>query len=103
MPKEYDNLHDIVVDAIFPEIDSKLRTGWHCDEEDTNEYSFITLNYDWLSVFYENYGAELIHTAEGFYYLRPGSKLFKVIKLKNEEGLIVGNNNDLMQYFKRIE
>ena len=25
------------------------------------------------------------------------------IKLKNEEGLIVGNNNDLMQYFKRIE
>jgi chromosome partition protein MukE len=88
MTKEYDNLHDIVVDSLFPEIDVKLRMGWHCDEEDTGEYSFITLNYEWLAIFYENYGAELIRASEGFYYLRPGSRLFRAIKLRNEEMVV---------------
>lgn len=41
-------------------------------------------------------------TKTGFFAPSDVKKLHR-IKLKNEEGVIVGNNNDLMQYFKRIE
>ena len=38
----------------------------------------------------------------GFFAPSDVKKLHQ-IKLKGEEGVIVGNNNDLMQYFKRID
>jgi hypothetical protein len=38
----------------------------------------------------------------GFYAPSDAKKLH-VVNLKNEQGIIVGNNNDLIQYFKRIE
>lgn len=38
----------------------------------------------------------------GFYAPSDAKKLH-LIKLKDEQGIIVGNNNDLIQYFKRIE
>ena len=41
-------------------------------------------------------------TETGFFAPSDAKKLHQ-IKLKGEEGVIVGNNNDLMQYFKRID
>ena len=41
-------------------------------------------------------------TETGFFAPSDVKKLHQ-IKLKGEEGVIVGNNNDLMQYFKRID
>jgi hypothetical protein len=38
----------------------------------------------------------------GFYAPSDAKKLH-LINLKDEQGIIVGNNNDLIQYFKRIE
>ena len=38
----------------------------------------------------------------GFFAPSDAKKL-NLIKIKNEQGVIVGNNNDLMQYFKRIK
>ncbi len=81
MTKEYNDLHELVMDPLFAEIDTKLRAGWHCDEEDIQAYEFVGQAQDWLTVFYDLYGCELVYASEGYYYLRPVSKLIKSYSL----------------------
>ena len=40
---------------------------------------------------------------ESGFFAPSDAKKLNLIKIKNEQGVIVGNNNDLMQYFKRIK
>jgi len=37
------------------------------------------------------------------FFAPSDAKKLSLIKINDKQGVIVGNNNDLMQYFKRIE
>ncbi len=88
MDIEIKDLHDLLLDSLFPAIDVKLRVGWHCDEEDIQEFDFIKINQDQIEVFYELYGYELLYATEGYFYLRPVSKDIKVYSLGMESMVV---------------
>ena len=88
MKKEYNDLHELIMDPLFPEIDVKLRLGWHCDEEEIEAYEFITRALDWVTIYYDLYGSELVYAAEGYYYLRPVSKLIRTYTLGIESMIV---------------
>jgi chromosome partition protein MukE len=81
MEKEINDLHDLLLDPLFPELDMKLRTGWHCDEEEIEAFEFISRVQDKIEMFYELYGYELLYATEGYYYLHPVSSSIKTYKL----------------------
>ncbi|MCP4757424.1 MAG: hypothetical protein GY866_41720, partial [Proteobacteria bacterium] len=88
MTDEYNDLHELLMDPLFPEIDIRLRSGWHCDEEEIQAYDFITKALDWMTVYYDLYGSELVYASEGYYYLRPVSQLIKTYSLGTESMVI---------------
>lgn len=88
MKKQYNDLHELIMDPLFPEIDVKLRAGWHCDEEEIEAYEFITRALDWVTIFYDLYGCELVYAAEGYYYLRPVSNLIRSYSLGIESMVV---------------
>ena len=88
MDKEINDLHDLLLDPLFPELDMKLKSGWHCDEEEIEAFEFITQVQDKIEMFYELYGYELLYATEGYYYLRPVSSAIKIYKLGMESMVI---------------
>ena len=88
MTKNYSDLHELIMDPLFPEIDVKLRSGWHCDEEEIQAYDFVTQAMDWLTIYYDLYGCELVYASEGYYYLRPVSDLIKSYSLGFESMVV---------------
>ncbi|MBU2510310.1 chromosome partition protein MukE [bacterium] len=88
MDQEINDLHDLLLDPIFPDLDIKLRSGWHCDEEEIEAFDFITKTQDKIEMFYELYGFELLYATEGYYYLRPVSSKIKVRTLGMEAMII---------------
>jgi len=118
MTDSYADLHELIMDPLFPEVDVRLREGWHCDEEEIEAYDFITRALDWLTVYYDVYGCELVYAAEGYYYLRPVSKLIKTYVLGLESMVVsqflalmkmdpqyleTAGSFDFMQLVERIE
>lgn len=72
----YAQLQDVLMDADFPELDLALRRGRHVDRDDVAWYALLGDAQDHLEAFYRRYGCELIHKADGYYYLLPtGDKL----------------------------
>jgi chromosome partition protein MukE len=72
----YAQLQDVILDPDFPELDLALRRGRHVDRDDLAWYALLGDAQDHLEVFYRRYGCELIHKADGYYYLLPtGDKL----------------------------
>lgn len=69
--RTYAELQDVVLDASFPEVDLALRRGRHVDREDFAWYTLLTDAQDHLETFYRRYGCELVHKADGYYYLLP--------------------------------
>ena len=88
MEREINDLHDLLLDPLFPELDMKLRTGWHCDEEEIESFEFISNHQDKIEMFYELYGYELLYATEGFYYLHPVSSQIKTYKLGMESMIV---------------
>ncbi len=88
MDIEIKDLHDLLLDPLFPAVDVKLRIGWHCDEEDIQEFDFIRINQDQIEIFYELYGYELLYATEGYFYLHPVSKEIKVYSLGMESMVV---------------
>ncbi|HYP98492.1 MAG TPA: chromosome partition protein MukE [Polyangiaceae bacterium] len=69
-------LGDVVGDELFPDVDLALRRGRHIDREDNLWYTFLVDAQALLEAFYKRYGCELIHPADGYFYLLPtGDKL----------------------------
>ncbi len=69
-------LQDVLLDASFPELDLALRRGRHIDREELVLYALLTDAQDHLETFYRRYGCELVHKADGYFYLLPtGEKL----------------------------
>lgn len=74
--RTYTELQEVVLDASFPEMDLALRRGRHIDREDFAWYTLLTDAQDLLETFYRRYGCELVHKADGYFYLLPtGEKL----------------------------
>ena len=72
----YAQLQDVILDAEFPELDLALRRGRHVDRDDVAWYALLGDAQEHLEVFYRRYGCELIHKADGYFYLLPtGDKL----------------------------
>jgi chromosome partition protein MukE len=64
-------LGDVVADELFPDVDLALRRGRHIDREDQLWYSLLVDGQALLEAFYRRYGCELIHPADGYFYLLP--------------------------------
>jgi chromosome partition protein MukE len=72
----YAQLQDVILDPEFPELDLALRRGRHIDRDDVAWYALLGDAQDHLEAFYRRYGCELIHKADGYFYLLPtGDKL----------------------------
>jgi chromosome partition protein MukE len=72
----YAQLQDVILDPDFPELDLALRRGRHVDRDDVAWYALLGDAQDHLEAFYRRYGCELVHKADGYYYLLPtGDKL----------------------------
>lgn len=66
-------LGDVVSDELFPDVDLALRRGRHIDREDLLWYTFLTDAQALLEAFYRRFGCELVHPADGYFYLLPTS------------------------------
>jgi len=72
----YAQLQDVILDPDFPELDLALRRGRHVDRDEVAWYALLGDAQDHLEAFYRRFGCELIHKADGYYYLLPtGDKL----------------------------
>jgi chromosome partition protein MukE len=72
----YAQLEDVIRDPDFPDLDLALRRGRHIDRDDVAWYALLGDAQDHLEAFYRRYGCELVHKADGYYYLLPtGDKL----------------------------
>ena len=72
----YAQLQDVILDADFPELDLALRRGRHVDRDDVAWYALLGDAQEHLEAFYRRYGCELVHKADGYFYLLPtGDKL----------------------------
>lgn len=67
----YKSLEDVVGDAMFPDVDLALREGRHIASDEPAEYGFISATQSFLEAFYGRYGCELVHSSDGYFYLRP--------------------------------
>jgi chromosome partition protein MukE len=65
------SLGDVVADEVFPDVDLALRRGRHIDREDQLWYTFLVDGQALLEAFYRRFGCELIHPADGYFYLLP--------------------------------
>lgn len=54
----------------FPQVDTKLRAGYHISEDDIELTSFVSEHLDELREFYSNYAVDLVRTSEHVFYLR---------------------------------
>jgi chromosome partition protein MukE len=64
-------LEDVIRDPDFPDLDLALRRGRHIDRDDVAWYALLGDAQDHLEAFYRRYGCELVHKADGYYYLLP--------------------------------
>jgi chromosome partition protein MukE len=72
----YAELQDVLLDASFPDLDLALRRGRHVDRDDLAWYTLLLEAQDLLETFYRRFGCELVHKADGYFYLLPtGEKL----------------------------
>jgi chromosome partition protein MukE len=73
--RRYAELQDVVSDPSFPELDVALRRGRHVDREDFTLYTLLLEAQPHLETFYRRYGCELVHKADGYFYLLPSSDM----------------------------
>ena len=73
--RRYAELQDVVMDPSFPELDVALRRGRHIDRDDLAWYTLLTDAQDHLETFYRRYGGELVHKADGYFYLLPSGDM----------------------------
>lgn len=73
MTGPFATLQDAVDAEAFPDVDLALRRGRHVDRDDSDWYAFLVDAQPWLEAFYRRFGCELIHRADGYFYLLPTS------------------------------
>ena len=68
----FEQLQDVIEDALFPDVDLALRRGRHLGREDGPAYQLVVDAQEHLEALYRRYGCELVHRSEGYFYLLPG-------------------------------
>lgn len=77
-PSRFGRLEEVILDALFPDVDLALRRGRHVTADELAFYTFLSDAREHLETFYRRYGCELMHKSDGFFYLLPsGDKLGK--------------------------
>jgi chromosome partition protein MukE len=84
----YAELQDVVMDPSFPELDVALRRGRHIDRDDFALYTLLTAAQHHLEAFYRRYGCELVHKADGYFYLLPSNDAVSRRQLSPGEMLV---------------
>ena len=88
MLSPFDNLEDVIRAEFFPGVDLALRRGQHIGREDGPMYDFLLDALDHLEPLYRRFGAELIHRADGYFYLLPRGDRLRRRKLSAGEMLV---------------
>jgi chromosome partition protein MukE len=86
--RRYNELQDVVMDPSFPELDVALRRGRHVDREDFAWYTLLTEAQPHLETFYRRYGCELVHKADGYFYLLPSGDMLSRRQLAPSDMLV---------------
>ncbi|PJG84098.1 chromosome partition protein MukE [Caviibacterium pharyngocola] len=93
-----DNLQDVIsvklaaaiANPLFPEVDSRLRSGKHIGIENLDNHAFLMDFQSELDLFYRRYNVELIRAPEGFFYLRPKATTLIARSVLSELEMLVG-------------
>jgi chromosome partition protein MukE len=86
--KTFDQLQDVIDDAEFPALDLALRRGFHVDRDAAGWYTLLSEAQALLEAFYRRYGCELIHKADGYFYLLPTSDQLPRRQLSAQDMLV---------------
>lgn len=86
--RRYVELQDVVMDPSFPELDVALRRGRHIDREDFTWYTLLNEAQHHLEAFYRRYGCELVHKADGYFYLLPTGDMLSRRQLAPSDMLV---------------
>lgn len=76
--------------ALFPALDSLLRSGRHIGVEELDNHAFLMDFQEELESFYRRYNVELVRAPEGFFYLRPRSTTLIPRSVLSELDMMVG-------------
>ncbi|KAA9001135.1 chromosome partition protein MukE [Affinibrenneria salicis] len=76
--------------ALFPALDSQLRSGRHIGIDELENHAFLMDFQAELETFYGRYNVELIRAPEGFFYLRPRSTTLIPRSVLSELDMMVG-------------
>ena len=88
MSEEYNTLEETILDPLFPELDHKLRSGYHVSMDDIRAYEFLLQAEPHLQTFYSGYRCRLVHGQEGYFYLLSEGELFGRHRLSAPEMLL---------------
>lgn len=83
-------LAQAIVNPIFPELDSVLRSGRHIGFDELDRHAFLMDYQHELELFYQRYNVELVRAPEGFFYLRPRSTTLIARSVLSEMDMLVG-------------
>jgi len=83
-------LAQALANALFPALDSQLRSGRHVGIDEIDNHAFLMDFQDELELFYGRYNVELIRAPEGFFYLRPRSTTLIPRSVLSELDMMVG-------------
>lgn len=70
----YERIEDVILDALFPEVDLALRAGRHIDVDEGGRYELLHDALALLEPFYQRYGWELVRSPAGYFFLLPLSE-----------------------------
>ncbi|HRG99711.1 MAG TPA: chromosome partition protein MukE [Polyangiaceae bacterium] len=84
----FERLEDVILEAVFPDVDLALRRGKHIGADDLAFYTFLVDARELLEPLYRRYGCELVYKADGYFYLLPTSEKLGRRHLRPTEMLV---------------
>lgn len=84
----YERIEDVILDALFPEVDLALRAGRHIDVDEGGRYELLHDALALLEPFYQRYGWELVRSPAGYFFLLPLSERLPRKHLSTGEMLV---------------
>ncbi|MCB9526098.1 MAG: chromosome partition protein MukE [Myxococcales bacterium] len=82
------DLAAVIAEDAFPRLDQALRSGRHVDRRSPADYQFLEDAAVFLEPHYRRYGADLVQTSDGYFYLRPVGERLPARRLTPAEMLV---------------
>lgn len=83
----YRSLEEVVLDRLFPDVDTRLREGAHLSRDDRAAWAFLDDAFGYLEPFYLRFGFDLVRADSGYVFLRPNRTVRRSL-LSNAEMLV---------------